>query len=72
MDALDPTEKKLRAMAEEEAARKAEQEAVQAAKNITIEDALARWTAGMKKQSYPTRDAYRTFVRKMSKWAESQ
>jgi len=71
-EARDPSKKKLREIAEEEAARKAEQEAVQAAKNIALKDALARWTAGMKRQSKETRDAYQTFVRKMLKWSESK
>jgi hypothetical protein len=70
--ARDPIEIQLREIAEQEAAREAEREAAREAKNMTIEEALARWTAGMKKQSAPTQDAYQTFVRKMLKWEELQ
>lgn len=53
------------------AAQKAEEDLRKAAKDCTLEDALAQWIAGQKRPGKETLKAYDTFRRKVLAWAAS-
>ena len=60
----DPVQKKLREIEE------AEKLADQQAQNITVSDALARWTAGLKGRREPTVEVHSAFRSKVETWAQ--